>query len=598
MIRENQTMNASTKLIDFLHEHSDDKDIFLHNVEKYGVGHLLYHELESMHYPGYADMLGYYACKMQNKIFRDEIVKLSKMFAEKEIKIIFLKGLPLAQDVYSDPDLRKSSDIDVFVDYSDMATIVDLLSKEGYLDARTGKPVIYDDISKYVERKNIDTMLHLNPVYKNVDEDGMDYILTLELHISIFPFLENKLGIMAGIIKESVVQDFYGSSIYVLEVHDRLIHLLTHLVKDYFKTGLDSAYMNNKESGMEYFDLRLLHDIALIIEKYGRNLDWNLFLDKVSTYKKSMEVFLACRLVEYIYGRCFTSEVLGKLEESAEVELKTYKSYPSISPHDIGYLWLNTVGLLPLAIELKIGAETMLRHSSPEVIGEILKRLPLNGSAFSKKSSSLYVLEGYIKTADGEVSSSIVSTIKDGVDVVNLPSHLNLTNLKVIATGEIAAVSNGISINLRAEPRNIISFGADKFIFEFVFYYSNYKYLKNFQDIAPKIIFGLSDENKLYHSVKNAYIDYTKEYEGEYFVERKDDLVELYLILDWGFLDVDYNSDTEILFDIAMMHDNLKSFTINRYKPRMEYLRKLLFFSGRPLRRGTMPSAFFSSLRL
>jgi len=572
-------MDANTKLIDFLYVNSGDNDVFLRNVEKYNVGHLLYHELRNLHYFNYADTQGYYAHKLQNKIFRDEIVNLSIMFAKKDIKLIFLKGLPLAQDVYIDPDLRKSSDIDVLVDYNDMPTIVDLLRKEGYLDAKTGKPVSYNDISKYVERKNIDTMLHLNPVYKSVDENGMDYTLTLELHISIFSFLENKLDVMAGIVREAVAQDFYGSSIYVLEVHDRLIHLLTHLVKDYFKTGLDSAYMNNKESGMEYFDLRLLHDIALVIDKYGSNLDWNLFLEKVSLYKKSIEAALACKLVEYIYRGCFPSEVLGKLEESAEVELKIYKSYPSTPPHDIGYLWLNTVGLLPLTIELKIDAETMLRRSSPEVVGEILKRPPLNGVAFGKELSAFYILEGYIKTSDGEVSSSIVSTIRDGVDVVKLPSHLNLTNFKAIANGEIVADANGINISLRAKPRNIISSGTDKFTFEFIFYYSNYKYLKLVRDIAPKIIFSLSENNKLYYSVKNAYVDYTKEYEGTYFVEPKDDLVELRLVLDWDFLDVDYSFDTEILFDIAMMQDNLKSFTEYRYKPKMSYLRKLLFCS-------------------
>jgi len=330
-------MNANVELMDFLREGSKDDAVFLSNVVKYDVGQLVYHEL-CLNSLSHSNTLEYHVNKMQNKIFREEMVRLSKLFAKENIKMVFLKGLSLAYDVYSDPDLRKSSDIDVLIDYKDILAIIEVLKMEGYLDSKTNKPVGYDDIVGYAERKNIDTILHFNPIYKISNLSG--YVITIELHISIFSYLENKLDVMSGIVNDAVLQDFFGSNIYVLEIHDRLIHLLAHLSKDYFKRDLDHAF-TSKELGVKYFDFKLLHDIALVISKYKNDIEWNIFLEKTSVYKKSNEIHMACRLVDHVYTGYFLPDVLSKLKLMAEREYEEFKSYPAMPPDDIGYLWLN-----------------------------------------------------------------------------------------------------------------------------------------------------------------------------------------------------------------------------------------------------------------
>lgn len=62
-----------------------------------------------------------------------EMEQISKLFAENEIKTLFLKGPALARHLYGDISLRTSKDLDVLVQETDLDKVDALLLASGYV---------------------------------------------------------------------------------------------------------------------------------------------------------------------------------------------------------------------------------------------------------------------------------------------------------------------------------------------------------------------------------------------------------------------------------------------------------------------------------
>lgn len=61
-----------------------------------------------------------------------EMERVSKLFSEQNIKLLFLKGPPIAQDIYRDISLRTSKDLDVLIQFEDLKKAEDVLTGLGY----------------------------------------------------------------------------------------------------------------------------------------------------------------------------------------------------------------------------------------------------------------------------------------------------------------------------------------------------------------------------------------------------------------------------------------------------------------------------------
>lgn len=69
-----------------------------------------------------------------------EMEQISKLFAENEIKTLFLKGPALARHLYGDISLRTSKDLDVLVQETDLDKVDALLLASGYV--KEGAPFL------------------------------------------------------------------------------------------------------------------------------------------------------------------------------------------------------------------------------------------------------------------------------------------------------------------------------------------------------------------------------------------------------------------------------------------------------------------------
>ena len=61
-----------------------------------------------------------------------ELIRIIELFKEKNIRVLSLKGPPLAEIIYNDISLRTSVDLDFLVSVNDINTVEKLLSREGY----------------------------------------------------------------------------------------------------------------------------------------------------------------------------------------------------------------------------------------------------------------------------------------------------------------------------------------------------------------------------------------------------------------------------------------------------------------------------------
>jgi hypothetical protein len=164
-----------------------------------------------------------------------ETVRISQCFESHGIRVLVLKGAPLALRLYGDIAGRPSRDIDILVDPGQIAEAQEVLKKQGYCNALELTPrqlqILYrgDNLSHFV--------------YEHSEKD-----IILELH--------RELGFALAMLAERAIQrlEVAGSAVSVLSDEKWLLYLMLH--------GARHAW----------FRLRWLVDIARFIEVGG--LDW------------------------------------------------------------------------------------------------------------------------------------------------------------------------------------------------------------------------------------------------------------------------------------------------------------------------------------
>jgi len=124
----------------------------------------------------------------------------------------------------------------------------------------------------------------------------------MDCHVSLFHSIPNKVKNMKAITNRFEEQILDGIKIQVLEIHDRLLHLVAHFTKEIFRCDV-RWYI----TGERYFDndycvkLPLLFDIALMIDKYKTKIDWELLKQRALKLCCQDELFIVLRILKEIY---------------------------------------------------------------------------------------------------------------------------------------------------------------------------------------------------------------------------------------------------------------------------------------------------------
>lgn len=88
------------------------------------------------------DLVPSFVLKKLNKLYKKntfqmlhlsaEMERVSKLFSEEQIRLLFLKGPMLAHDLYDDISLRTSSDLDLLIPINELEHAEEILNEQGY----------------------------------------------------------------------------------------------------------------------------------------------------------------------------------------------------------------------------------------------------------------------------------------------------------------------------------------------------------------------------------------------------------------------------------------------------------------------------------
>lgn len=279
--RVNLDVNEALQIKGLLEADLDWEYIFRASKEEW-VSCLIYYHLHNSEFKDYIPkhILEqwkniYYANALRNTVIGEEAKKILKIFDEEKIKVIILKGVFLAENIYKNIALRPFTDTDMLIKKEDLSAVNKILNSLGY-----PSPAYYPDALKNSPPSSINTLVYgkKNPAHS---------FIHLHWHLinSIWPldFLVTKID-MEKIWSEAEPIKIDGVDYLTLAPH----HLLIYLSEHSFTHSFDR--------------LILLADILGVLKDYKNRLNWNSVVEEAERFNLSFVLY---------YSLCFTSKVLG-----------------------------------------------------------------------------------------------------------------------------------------------------------------------------------------------------------------------------------------------------------------------------------------------
>ncbi|RMF94397.1 MAG: lasso peptide biosynthesis B2 protein [Nitrospinota bacterium] len=224
----------------------------------------------------------YHQHAVQNLHMRKRLQEILSAFAKAGVPVVVLKGAALAEVVYPHIALRPMRDLDLLVRREDTGEADRLLRRLHYTALSPPRFAAW-----YREHH------HLAP-YMNRDRT-----LALELHHHLVP---PHIGVQVP------VQDLWQRArpvsiasipTLILAPEDLLLHLCLHL-----------AYLDRF---LGVGKLRALYDMALTIQRYQGELDWERLLGRGQAYKVDRGMYATLWLARHIAGAGIPDAVLSTL---------------------------------------------------------------------------------------------------------------------------------------------------------------------------------------------------------------------------------------------------------------------------------------------
>lgn len=260
--------------------------------------------------------------KKQNAIIKEQMTHIINAFNEKGIRFIPFKGVFLANDLYDPPETRLFTDIDVLINFRDIETILGILTDLGFMYINN-----YDDYkiipisSTHIMKPNLENEVHLEFV-KKIFEDKKEHNVHLELHINLIePFFMtidyNQLFARAKYV------NLWGQNVLSFETNDQLIQLFLHFIKH---LSFEVFFMLIWGKGISP-QIKILHDIALFIDKYQDAIDWETVIERLRNYRACSKFVFVANIVDKIYPHRIPSYFIERLLAPAESEIGIVNYY-------------------------------------------------------------------------------------------------------------------------------------------------------------------------------------------------------------------------------------------------------------------------------
>ena len=241
----------------------------------------------------------------QNMLMTSELIKISKLLEENDIKSIAFKGPVLSMLAYGDVISRQYVDLDVLVDENELLNAIEILKKNEY--------VLEDDF-KLELLKNNRSIFHDVTLRKNA-------LVNIELHWRLFSD-EYMTGIADLNMEKNI--NFFEYQNNKLKVFDNEIQIL---------------YLSTHGAKHNWERIEWLVDIVRFVE--NNVIDWKRLIDFIQITKTEKILFSTFYLCKNILDLSLPKEIEEKIQKvnvikfSKRFEMFFYTNFDYTLHHDI-----------------------------------------------------------------------------------------------------------------------------------------------------------------------------------------------------------------------------------------------------------------------
>jgi len=213
-----------------------------------------------------------------------ELLNLIKLLKKEGIEIIPLKGLVLAQEAYGSINARSFSDIDFLFRLEDLVGIKKVLTSMDYQ--------LMDDRPKVIEQQ----FLHYNCEFSFIRFQNGKRLFHVEPHWFIGHRMFQMNLDFNEIIELTTIETHYQTPINTLTPTGLLLTTCLH------HNGKDQMKL-----------LKQVYDVAAILYKFEKDIDWSLFLSKIKAWKVENLVLIGIGIAQRFCKVNLPSNIQQKL---------------------------------------------------------------------------------------------------------------------------------------------------------------------------------------------------------------------------------------------------------------------------------------------
>jgi hypothetical protein len=264
--------NEAANLERITHVSADEWRLIVELAGRHNVTSLLYHHLQHLHVALPDDLVAELnqanrKYTLQTMRLYQELNKLLRLFHEKDIQVIVLKGAYLAEAVYEQIGLRTMRDIDLLVKKDDLLRIDQQLLALGCMPDESNRVITQD---------------HHHFTYKLPGSD-----LSVEIHWTILdPNLPLQIDV-EGLWSRTRHVTLAHASARAFCPEDLFLHLCLHTVSH--------AYTLRISYEMR---IRMLCDIGEVVRRFGAEMDWQEMGVRARQWRANRAVYVISRLAQ------------------------------------------------------------------------------------------------------------------------------------------------------------------------------------------------------------------------------------------------------------------------------------------------------------
>ena len=254
----------------------------------------------------------------KKKRLQEKYIELLAEFADlTKIKIIFLKGLVLANNLYRDPDLRLSGDIDIYIEEKDYKIIEGLL------------------ISYSFSVEKDETGFHIG--FFKIEDNSE---IVIEVHQKLYVSSAEAFSLIKSVPVRCIntrVVSYRCKKVNVLDYSYEFLYLFMHSLRHFVDGTVHPIFFI-----LSNYPVARIIELVLYVHKYQKFIDWKFIRDYLNKLKIGTLINNFLRLIS-IFIPEFNFEVNSYDSRNVfknEVLFELYKEISEFNSFD--YIFLNS----------------------------------------------------------------------------------------------------------------------------------------------------------------------------------------------------------------------------------------------------------------